>query len=100
MLKRWPRRKPTRVMPKRCATSTARLDGAPTDARTGIAAITDFWTSSKEERCGMNSTCAVKGLLGPPEQTGETIDEGRVELRARLPHWKRRADFNRAYGKL
>jgi hypothetical protein len=65
-----------------------------------IFAKTEQGPFGREECCGMNSTCAVKGLLGPPEQIGETIDEGRVELRARLSHWKRRADFNRAYGKL
>ena len=40
MLKRSFRRKPISVMPKRSAVLTARLEGAPTAARTGIPAMT------------------------------------------------------------
>jgi len=45
-LKRSSRRKPMRVIPKRSAVATARLDGAPTAARIGIPAATAFWTTS------------------------------------------------------
>src|ERR1700730_74138 len=43
---------------------------------------------------------AVKDVLGLTKLVGQAIDEVRMELRARLPHWTRRTDFNRAYREL
>ena len=45
-----PRTKPQSVIPRSAASSTARLDGAPTATTTGQPATAAFWTSSKEIR--------------------------------------------------
>ena len=45
-----PRRNPTRVRPASSASSAASDDGADTAARTGMPAVTAFWTSSNEAR--------------------------------------------------
>ena len=55
MLKRLSRTKPSRVKLKRCAVSTARLEGAPTAARIGMPAMSAFCTSSKLARLLTNS---------------------------------------------
>ena len=44
------RAKPTSDMLKRCATSTAKLEGAQTATNTGTPAISAFWTNSKLAR--------------------------------------------------
>src|SRR4029079_17077019 len=49
-LTRPPRAKPHSVTPRSRASSTARLEGAPTPTSTGQPASDAFWTSSNESR--------------------------------------------------
>src|SRR5438128_12131147 len=48
----------------------------------------------------MKPTRPVKCVLCAAKQVGQAIDEIRMELRARLPHETRRANFYRAYREL
>ena len=74
--RRWrepPRTKPQSVMPRSAASSTARLDGAPTATRTGQPATAAFWTSSNESRPLTQRTCSASGSSRSPEGPADDL---------------------------
>src|SRR5260370_771845 len=68
MLKRPPGTQPTKVLLKRMAVSTARLDGAPTAAMNGLPAMSAVWAQSHLSRplirCGLPRRACAPGISG------------------------------------
>ena len=73
MLKRLSRRKPTSVMPKRRAASTARLEGAETAQITGMPAIAAFCTISKLALPDTSSTRAGERQIACQEPLADDL---------------------------
>src|SRR5256714_13354832 len=66
-----PRTKPQSVTPRSRASSTARLEGAPTATTIGQPAIAAFWTSSKERRPLTQRTPSASGRR--PSREGQPM---------------------------